>query len=141
VQSLVLHGSSNSSIRVSGTRAFLTRLPICLLPTSHFEDRLVRNSAGTTPSKEYVRLVRDSLSDYRCEILTCVAEGERAFAKMRFSGRHTASFRGFEPTGKPVHWLGAAFFRFEGDSIAEVWVLGDLAGLDALLEESRLTRA
>jgi predicted ester cyclase len=96
---------------------------------------------GHNAFKEYVRSVRDSLSHYRCEILTCIAEGERAFAKMRFSGRHTASFRGYEPTGKPLHWLGAALFRFEGERIAEVWVLGDLAGLDALLEESRLTRA
>jgi predicted ester cyclase len=94
---------------------------------------------GHNSFKEYVRSVRNSLSDYQCEVLTCVAEGERAFAKMRFSGRHTASFRGYEPTGKPVHWLGAALFHFEGNRIAEVWVLGDLAGLDALLEESRLT--
>jgi len=109
-------------------------------------DFAFRGSLGTELSghnafKEYVRLVRDSLSDYQCEILACVAEGERAFAKMRFSGRHTASFRGYEPTGKTVHWLGAAFFRFEGDRIAEVWVLGDLAGLDALLEEGRRTSA
>jgi len=106
-----------------------------------FRGSLGTELRGHNAFEEYVRSVRDSLSDYRCEILTCVAEGERAFAKMRFSGRHTASFRGFEPTGKPVHWLGAALFRFEGESIAEVWVLGDLAGLDALLEESRLTRA
>jgi steroid delta-isomerase-like uncharacterized protein len=105
-----------------------------------------RGSLGTELSghdafKDYVRSVRNSLSDYRCEILDCVAEGGRAFAKMRFSGRHTASFRGYEPTGKPVYWLGAALFRFEAGRIAEIWVLGDLAGLDALLQESRRTKA
>jgi predicted ester cyclase len=105
-----------------------------------FRGSLGKELRGHDAFKEYVRLLRDSLSDYRCEILTCVAEGEQAFAKMRFSGRHTASFRGHEPTGKPVHWLGAALFRFEGDRIAEVWVIGDLAGLDAILEESQLTR-
>ena len=57
---------------------------------------------------------------------------------MRFSGRHTAPFRGYEPTGKLVQWLGAALFRFEGDRIADVWVLGDLVRLDALLEENRV---
>ena len=101
-----------------------------------------RGSLGTELSghkafEEYVRSVRDSLSDYRCEILTCVAEGERAFAKMRFSGRHTAGFRGYEPTGKSIHWLGAALFRFEDDHIAELWVVGDLTGLDAVLEDER----
>jgi predicted ester cyclase len=100
-----------------------------------------RGSLGTELSghkafEEYVRSVRGSLSDYRCEILTCVAEGERAFAKMRFSGRHTARFRGYEPTGKSIQWLGAALFRFEDDRIAELWVLGDLTGLDVLLDEA-----
>jgi len=74
-------------------------------------------------------------SDYRCEIVECVAERDRAFAGMRFSGRRTAPFRGYAPTGREVAWAGAALFRFADDVIAEVWVLGDLAGLDALLAE------
>jgi predicted ester cyclase len=64
-------------------------------------------------------------------------EDERAFAKMRFSGRHVSEFRGFYPTGLPVHWLGAALFRLEPSAIRELWVLGDLAGLDALLEKNK----
>ena len=60
---------------------------------------------------------------------------DRAFARMRFSGRHTAPFRGFAPTGREVSWAGAALFRFADEVIAEIWVLGDLAGLDTLLAE------
>jgi predicted ester cyclase len=59
---------------------------------------------------------------------------------MRFSGRHVALFRGYQPTGEVVHWLGAALFRFEGEKIAELWVLGDLKGLDGLLDENLRTR-
>jgi predicted ester cyclase len=81
----------------------------------------------------YVRSVRSALAEYRCEILECVSERDRAFAKMRFGGLQVGLFRGFAPTGKPVQWLGAALFRFERDRIAELWVLGDLAGLDELL--------
>ncbi len=55
----------------------------------------------------YVRGVRAALDDYRCEIVACVAEGERAFAKMRFSGTHVGAFRGFVPTRKRSEWLGA----------------------------------
>jgi hypothetical protein len=47
-------------------------------------------------------------------------------------------FRGYAPTGKPVQWLGAALFRFDRGAIAEVWVLGDLFGLDAMLTENRV---
>ena len=49
-------------------------------------------------------------------------------------------FRGYEPTGKIVDWLGAALFRFENSVIAELWVLGDLAWLDALLQAQATDR-
>jgi predicted ester cyclase len=52
---------------------------------------------------------------------------------MRFGGMHVGDFRGHRPTGLPVHWDGAALFRFEDGRIGELWVLGDLAGLDAML--------
>lgn len=92
---------------------------------------------GRETFAEYVRSVRSALANYRCEILTCVAEAERAFAKMHFSGTHVGPFRGYPATGKPIHWLGAALFRFEGQAIAELWVLGDLAGLDAVLKNNQ----
>jgi predicted ester cyclase len=81
----------------------------------------------------YVRSVRSALESYRCDILDCVTEGERAFAKMRFSGIHVGPFMGFAPTRKPVQWLGAALFRVEGQLIVELWVLGDLVSLEANL--------
>lgn len=85
----------------------------------------------------YVQAVRTALADYRCEILECVTEDQRAFAQMRFSGRHVGVFRGFPPTGQPVHWLGAALFQLEGSAIAKLWVLGDLLGLEALLKANQ----
>ncbi len=102
-----------------------------------FRGSLGSEMRGHEKFMEYVRSVRAALADYRCEILECVAEGDQAFAKMRFSGRHLASFRGYQATGKPVHWLGAALFRFERQAIAELWVLGDLAGLDAVLKNNQ----
>lgn len=102
-----------------------------------FRGSLGTEMRGRAAFVDYVASVRRPLEDYHCEILECVAEGDRAFAKMRFSGVHVGTFRGQAPTGKYVHWLGAALFRFDGPRIAELWVLGDLAGLDALLEAHR----
>ena len=87
---------------------------------------------------DYVRAVRSALQGYRCDILECVREGPKAFAKMRFSGIHVGAFRGFPPTGKPVEWLGAALFRTQESRIAELWVLGDLISLDAILKSNAL---
>lgn len=92
---------------------------------------------GRDAFKDYVRSVHRALASYRCDVLACVAEGEQAFAKMRFSGTHQAEFRGYSPTGMKVSWLGAALFRFGDHRIAELWVLGDLAGLDATLKRNQ----
>jgi predicted ester cyclase len=89
---------------------------------------------GSDAFGDYVRSVRGALADYHCEILDCVAEQDRAFAKMRFSGIHVAPIRGYQPTGRPVHWLGAALFLLDGELISELWVLGDLVGLDGVLK-------
>jgi len=94
---------------------------------------VLRVVAAAAPFLDYVRSVRSTLSDYCCEIVECVTEEDRAFARMRFSGRHTAPFRGFAPTGREVSWAAAALFRVSDGVIEDVWVLGDLAGLDTLL--------
>jgi steroid delta-isomerase-like uncharacterized protein len=101
-----------------------------------FRGSLGREMRGRDAFLEYVRSVRGALTDYRCDIIDCVAERNKAFAKMRFGGIHVAPFRGYEPTGKPVQWLGAALFQFDAGCIAELWVLGDLAGLDAVLQKN-----
>lgn len=101
-----------------------------------FRGSLGLEMRGRRAFSEYVQSVRKALADYRCEILDCVVEKNKAFAKMRFSGIHVALFRGFEATQKRVYWHGAALFRFESSAIAELWVLGDLAGLDAILAEN-----
>jgi steroid delta-isomerase-like uncharacterized protein len=102
-----------------------------------FRGSLGSELRGYDAFRDYVRSVRGALADYNCEILDCVTEQNKAFAKMRFSGVHVAPFRGHQATGKPVHWLGAALFLLDGGLISELWVLGDLFGLDALLEANQ----
>jgi steroid delta-isomerase-like uncharacterized protein len=98
-----------------------------------FRGSLGEQMRGREPFCAYVRSVRKALTEYRCDILECVVEGPKAFAKMRFSGIHVGPFRGYAPTGRPVEWLGAALFRCAAGRIAELWVLGDLDALDRTL--------
>lgn len=105
------------------------------------EDFVFRGSLGPelrgqAAFSEYVRSVQASLSGYLCEILECVAEGNQAFAKMEFSGKHVGNFCGYAPTGKHVSWVGAALFVFAGSKIESLWVLGDLTGLESKLREN-----
>jgi predicted ester cyclase len=111
-----------------------------LAPDLVFRGSLGVELRGRDAFLDYVRSTLTSLSGYLCELVTCVAEADQAFARMRFSGRHTGSFRGFAPTGLEVSWVGAALFRCSRGVIVEVWVLGDLAGLDMLLARQAATR-
>ena len=115
----------------------LSAISVLLTPDFAFRGSLGNEVVGWAAFREYVGLVRGALAEYRCEILECVVEDDRAFAKMRFSGVHQGKFRGFEPTGRMVHWMGAALFHCNRGLISELWVLGDLAGLDALLKANQ----
>jgi len=115
----------------------LAAVPDLLHPDFHFRGSLGADLQGHEAFKGYVQAVRHALADYHCDILACVGEGDLASAKMRFSGRHVAPFRGFAGTGKIVEWLAAAWFRFENDTIADLWVVSDMTGLDALLQANQ----
>jgi predicted ester cyclase len=116
----------------------LAAVPELLAESFVFRGSLGNEMCGRQAFKDYVCSVRGSLTNYSCEVLDCVTEGNRAFAKMRFTGLHTGEFQGHQPTGKPVHWLGAAFFCVERGVITELWVLGDLAGLDHVLKNNQV---
>ena len=111
----------------------LSAISELLSETFSFHGSLGMELQGREAFARYVTTIRTALADYRCDVLDCVTEGNKSFAKMRFSGLHVAPFRGFQPTNKIVHWFGAALFRFEKGMIADLWVLGDLAGLDTIL--------
>ena len=86
---------------------------------------------------EYVKSVTDALQNYTCEIQEIVADGEKAAAKVLFRGIHVGEFMGFEPTGKEVSWLGAAFFESENGLLTTIWVLGDIQSLTSNLMENK----
>jgi predicted ester cyclase len=108
------------------------------LLTTDFEFRgtLGAKMQGHAAFWAYVCGVREALDPYRCDILGRVTEDSHAFARMRFSGIHSGDFRGYLPTGLAVYWDGAAHFRFESALIRELWVLGDLVGLEAVLKSN-----
>jgi predicted ester cyclase len=108
-----------------------------LAESFEFRGSLGSELVGREAFSAYARGVREALATYRCEILECVSDHDKAFAKMLFSGIHVAPLRGFEPTGKPVQWMGAALFDCKDGMISRLWVLGDLVGLDALLKQNQ----
>ncbi len=111
-----------------------SRLGEILHPEVRFRGSLGAVRQGHGEYWHYVEEVTGPLAEYRCDEITSVSEANHVFARMRFSGRHVGEFRGFAPTGELVEWEGAALFEIQSGLITDVWVLGDLVALDALLK-------
>lgn len=110
-------------------RADLGVIPELLAVDVTFRGSLGRALTGHAEFADYVRGVTTVLGDYRCEIVTLVADGDRVAARMTFSGIHRGPLLGVPATGRRVSWTGAAFFTFSDGRIADLWVLGDIDGL------------
>ena len=80
-----------------------------------------------------VATIRDALDDYHCEIHSMVVEGNKAFCRLRFTGKHTGALLGFGPTHKVVAWMGATEFTVQQGKILKVWELGDVKSLEEQL--------
>ena len=85
---------------------------------------------------EYVDMVHTALGDYRCVVELLIEEGGRVFAKMSFGGIHRGPFMGYMPSGRRVNWAGCALFTFRGEKVSDLWVLGDLKGLEDQLKRN-----
>jgi predicted ester cyclase len=106
-----------------------SKIPELLHEDFSFRSSLGQVRRGHADFTSYVDFVHEALGDYRCDIQEIISEGNKAFARMRFSGMHRAEFFGYKPTFKRVEWAGAAVFTFEGEKVSQLWVLGDVHGL------------
>ncbi len=111
-------------------------MPSLLLENFTFRGSLGQEKRGHSGFAEYVDMVHKALGDYRCIIEELVSEGDKVFAKMTFTGIHQDEFMGYSPTQHQVSWNGCALFTFNGERIADVWVLGDLKNLEEQLKAS-----
>lgn len=120
----------------------LSCLPDLVEPDVTFRGSLGAERHGLGGLADYVDEVHEAFGGYRCEVDDLLADERSAAARLTFSGLHRGTVLGVAPTGRPVSWSGAAFFRFsstkssvgftrsEGDiRISEIWVLGDLDAL------------
>jgi len=104
-----------------------------LHPDVTFRGSVGVGARGRREVCDYVLMITAALSGYRCDVESLIADGDSAAAKVRFSGIHTGTFLGHEPTGRRVEWIGAAFFTADENKLRDIWVLGDLESLRSQL--------
>jgi len=109
-------------------------IPRVLKENVSFRGTQGHEKSGHNGFAEYTDFIHEALGEFQCIIDDIVGDGNTVFAKMIFRGIHQNEFREYQPTGKMLEWAGCARFVFDDDLISDVWVLGDLAELDAQLE-------
>jgi predicted ester cyclase len=114
-----------------------TAIPSLLHEHFVFRGSLGHQTQGYDGFADYVDMLHGALGDYRCIVEELVSEGDKVFAKLSFTGIHQGDFLGYAPTQQRVSWSGCALFSFEGDRIAELWVLGDLKSLEEQLIQNQ----
>lgn len=103
--------------------------PAILDPEISFRGSLGQTKRGYAELGEYVDFVRRAFPDFHNEIVETISEGDKTFARLRYTGTHQGEFFGIAPTGRKIEYAGAAVFTIKNGKIAKVWVLGDLYGL------------
>jgi steroid delta-isomerase-like uncharacterized protein len=98
------------------------------------EDFVFRGSLGDEVRgrdgfRGYRDKVRAGFPDFHNEVVELVTEGDRAAARLRYSGHHRGAILGVAASGALVSYDGAAFFAAEGGRLRRAWVLGDVEGL------------
>jgi steroid delta-isomerase-like uncharacterized protein len=94
-----------------------------------FRGTLGTETVGRDGWRGYRDVIRRGAPDFRNEIVDLVVDGDRAAARMRYTGTHQGPLLGLAATGRAFGYDGAAFFRARSGLLAHAWVLGDLDGL------------
>ena len=91
-----------------------------------FRGSLGEQTTGRDEWRGYRDRIRRAAPDFHNEVVDLVAAGDRAAARLQYSGTHHGPLLGIAPTGRRFSYSGAAFFAAADDRLASAWVLGDL---------------
>jgi steroid delta-isomerase-like uncharacterized protein len=110
-------------------------MPGILDPEIEFRGSLGQVHKGYEGVRNYLRFVREAFPDFLNHIEEMVEEGNKVFAKLRYTGTHSGPLFGLPRSGRKIEYAGAALFSFRGGRIVHVWVLGDVDGLKRQLAQ------
>ncbi|HSJ09968.1 MAG TPA: ester cyclase [Longimicrobiales bacterium] len=98
-----------------------TALPELLAPGFRFNFRGRAMPMDTAAFRGMVTSWRTAFPDLRFTVHDVVIDGNRAAARLTFTGTHSAPMFGIAATGRAVTVTMMAFVRFEGGRMAEMW--------------------
>jgi predicted ester cyclase len=106
-----------------------------LSPDFAFRGSLGQQTSGRDGWRRYRDQVRAGSADFANEIIELICHGQRAAARLRYTGTHTGALLGLPATQRRFGYAGAAFFTADGQWLTSAWVLGDLDSLRRQLSQ------
>lgn len=103
--------------------------PELLDPEITFRGSLGQEKRGYDGLSDYIALIQGAFPDFHNRVLDVVADENRVFARLLYSGTHEGEVFGIQAPGRQFEYSGAALFKFREGRISDVWVLGDIHGL------------
>ena len=82
--------------------------------------------SGPAGVLEWHRERRAAFADLRYEVVTVVADDERAAIRWQASGHQSGPFGPVRATGNPVTYQGVTLFRVAEGKIVELWSVNEL---------------
>jgi steroid delta-isomerase-like uncharacterized protein len=92
-------------------------------------DPNVSEVCGPDAEKQLIAMYRAAFPDLRFAVEDMVAEGDKVVTRLTARGTHRGELLGIPPTGRAIAISAMEIYRFDGDKIAEQWVVGDVLGL------------
>ena len=90
--------------------------------------------------RRFVKLLRSAIPNLRVvEVAVLIQAGDTIAWQRTLSGKNEAEMMGIPPTGQKVKWREMMVTRFDGEKIAEEWMVSELAGELALHQPRPVT--
>lgn len=80
---------------------------------------------GLESLKQGLELGFQGFPDWHEEIDDVIAEGDKVWVRLTYTGTHSGIFRGVAPTGKQISITGLMIYRIADGKLVEGWDLSD----------------
>ena len=84
---------------------------------------------GLESLKQGLELGFQGFPDWHEEIDDVIAEGDKVWVRLTYTGTHGGVFRGVAPTGKQISITGLMIYRIADGKLVEGWDLSDYLAL------------
>jgi steroid delta-isomerase-like uncharacterized protein len=83
------------------------------------------SQVGPEGLKQLMNIAFKAFPDFHETIEDIIAEGDKVWARITFTGTHEGEWLGIAPTGKKIRIMMVDIFRIDNGKLVEYWDVGD----------------